>query len=98
MAEPVTALERRGARHRWKRIAVINAMNTVLAFSVSGGMTAPTWPRFIRMLAISAIYVNVIGTAMAVVTPRLTARYGGSGKTVRHVIRLATVLTVLAGG
>ena len=82
----------------WQRILVVNAMVTALAFTLNGGVTAPSWWEAFRRLLIGAVYVNVVGTAAALIMPRVFARFRSRSRVVQLVGQMVTVLAILAVG
>jgi sensor histidine kinase YesM len=94
--------------HEWRRAALLISAGALLAFLASGQAAAPTWERFWRGLAISAIYATSIGTLATLVIPRLLARFatsrvtwaihlGGLVVVIAAAIALGTAVLILVG-
>ena len=81
----------------WKRILVVNAMVTALAFTLNGGIAAPTWWEAFRRLLIGALYVNVVGTPAGLIIievndfPNYSAVPEANDRLAAHVTRCAAM-------
>ena len=83
---------------RWMRLVVINTMATALFFPLSGGLEEPTWPGRLHHLAVTVVYVFTIGTAAAIIAPRVVRRFERRPAAVQLIVRVATGFVVLAVG
>jgi signal transduction histidine kinase len=79
-------------------VLAINTMVTALCFPMTGGLSEATWSGMFRALLASALYVNTLGTASAVIIPRLLARFEGYGRGARLTVQVGAALAILALG
>ena len=76
---------------------MFNAAGALLAFSMSLE-TGASWPRLWRILAISFVYANCLGTLGALAMPRLLRRYGGRSHTALWTVRIVGLLVLIPVG
>jgi hypothetical protein len=93
-----TASGFRPPKTNWSRVLAINTMVTALCFPMTGGLSEATWSGMFRALLASALYVNTLGTASAVIIPRLLARFEGYGRGARLTVQVGAALAILALG
>jgi len=83
---------------RWRRVLLLNAGGTLLAFGMALGSETPTWPRFLDVLVKSLVYTNCVGTLIAVALPPALRRSALGNRAAAFVARLVGLLVAIVAG
>ena len=83
---------------RWRRILLLNAGGTLLAFGMALGSETPTWPRFLDVLVKSLVYTNCVGTLAAVGLPPVLKRSAPGNRATAFVARLVGLVVAIVAG
>jgi signal transduction histidine kinase len=83
---------------RWARVLVLNAGGALLAFGMAIGTDAPGGPHIGRVMVMSLVYTNCVGTFAALTLPPVIRRFGRGSRAADLAVRLAGVVVAIAGG